>query len=157
MSLDVNGWGISPGKSWVLEELTSLERRGVPLLVFQCRVVSPEETQTHQVVYKHICVYMCVYVTNIIKNYKLVSGAYRRDNMEDSWEGLEEIKKERKWCNSVLIKNNKICIILTIKLNLSFKQFIIYKHINYKIFAYDHLDYYLLDKLKRRWICEPLN
>lgn len=65
-------------------------------MVFQCRVVSPEETQTHQVVYKHICVYMCVYVTNIIKNYKLVNGAYRRDNMEDSWEGLEEIKKERK-------------------------------------------------------------
>ena len=38
--------------------------------------------------------YICVSVTNIIKDYKLESGAYRRENMEEgSWEQLEGIKE----------------------------------------------------------------
>lgn len=75
-----------------------------------------------------MCVYVCV--TNIIKDYKHDSGAYRRDNMEGSWEGLDGIKGGEEVMNSVLIKNIKICIILTIKLDLSFKPLIIYKYIN---------------------------
>ena len=38
----------------------------------------------------YMCI--CVCVTKIIKDYKLESGAYRKDNMEGSWEQLEVIK-----------------------------------------------------------------